>query len=269
MKQQTKWITGALAVTLGFVSGVTQAEEDSFLTLGVGYEFSTGKYGTTSSTDIVTIPAIALYESGPWSLKLTVPYLRITGEGDVIVTSRSGGMRGKYSTTTTTTTVSTTSTTRSGLGDVATMLTYKLYTGEDGESGLDLSGRIKFGTASTDLGTGKNDYAVQMLFYHDVGNFTPGIMFGYEMLGSTAQLPLNNVYYGSVGSSYSFSEQTSVGAEYKYAQKASAFVAEQRELTLYANFQIVTDVYLRGYLMKGYSTGSPDSGYGVSIASVF
>ena len=266
MKRHTKWIAGTLAITLGFVSVVTHAEEDSFLTLGVGYEFSTGKYGTTSSTDIVTVPVTALYESGPWSLKLTVPYLRISGVGDVIVSSRSGGMHG---TSTTTTTTVTKSTTRSGLGDVATMLTYKLYTGEDGESGLDLSGRIKFGTASTDLGTGKNDYAVQMLFYHDVGNFTPGIMFGYEMLGSTAQLPLNNVYYGSVGSSYSFSEQTSVGAEYKYAQKASAFVAEQRELTLYANFQIVTDVYLRGYLMKGYSTGSPDSGYGVSIASVF
>ena len=259
-------MAGTLAVTMGLISGATHAEEDSFLTLGAGYEFSTGKYGTTSNTDIVTIPLTALYESGPWSLKLTVPYLRITGVGDVIVSSRSGGMHG---TSTTTTTTVTKSTTRSGLGDIATMLTYNLYSGEDFESGIDLSGRIKFGTASTTLGTGENDYAVQMLFYHDVGNFTPSIMFGYEMLGSTDQLPLNNVFYGSVGSSYSFSDQVGVGAEYKYSQRASATAAEQRELTLYANYQIGTDVFLRGYLMKGYTTGSPDSGYGLSLAAVF
>lgn len=266
MKLHTKWISGTLAISLGFVSVVTHAEEDSFFTLGVGYEFSTGKYGTTSSTDIVTVPVTALYESGPWSLKLTVPYLRITGVGDVIVSSRSGGMHG---TSTTTTTTVTKSTTRSGLGDVATMLTYNLYSGEEYESGIDLSGRIKFGTASTALGTGENDYAVQMYFYHDVGNFTPSILFGYEMLGSTDQLLLNNVYYGALGSSYSFSDQASAGAEYRYSQQASATAAEQRELTLYANYQIGADVFLRGYLMKGYTTASPDSGYGLSVAAVF
>ena len=266
MKRQTKMIVGALAATLDLVSGVTHAEEESLWTLGAGYESSSGKYGTTSTTDIVTIPVTALYEAGPWSLKLTVPYLQITGEGEVI---GSGTYRGWRGTTTTTTTVTKTRTTQSGLGDVVTMLTYNVYADDESNSGLDLSGRIKFGTASTALGTGENDYAVQFVAYRGVGDFTPFIKAGYEMLGSSAQLQLNNVYYGSLGSSYSFSEKASIGAEYKYAQKASATIADQRELNLYADFQIGTDVYLHGYLLKGYSAGSPDSGYGLTLSVVF
>jgi hypothetical protein len=102
-----------------------------------------------------------------------------------------------------------------------------------------------------------------------VGDFTPIIKAGYEVLGSSAQLQLNNVYYGSLGSSYSFSEEASIGAEYKYVQKASATIADQRELNLYADFQIGSDVYLHGYLLKGYSAGSPDTGYGLTVSVVF
>jgi hypothetical protein len=119
------------------------------------------------------------------------------------------------------------------------------------------------------MGTGQNDYAVQLSAYRDVGNFTPGILLGYEMLGSTELLPLDNVYYGSAWLGYVISEQADAGLEYKYAQRASATAAEQRQFTFYANYRIADDVYLRGYLQKGYADGSPDTGYGLSIASVF
>lgn len=267
MKHQTKWIVSLLAAAIGIVPGAASADDESYFTLSAGYESSSGKYGTTSTTDIVTIPLSALYESGPWSLKLTVPYLKITGEGDIIGSGTYRGWRG--GSTTTVTTVTKTRTTQSGLGDVVTMLTYNVYSDDESGSGLDLSGRIKFGTASTALGTGKNDYAVQFVAYRGVGDFTPFIKAGYEVLGSSTQLQLNNIYYGSLGSSYSFGEEVSVGAEYKYAQKASATIADQRELNLYTDIQIGTDVYLHGYLLKGYSSGSPDTGYGLSLAVVF
>ncbi|MDO8988167.1 MAG: hypothetical protein Q7U91_00875 [Sideroxyarcus sp.] len=263
MKQQIKWIAVLLAGAQGFVPGMAHAQDEAYVTLSAGYEYSTGKYGTDATTEIVTIPVTAEYETGPWVLRLIVPYLRITGEGDVVV---SGGFRGGRGSTST---VSQTSTTRSGLGDVVTMLSYNLYADDATASGLDLAGRVKFGTASQTMGTGENDYAVQLSAYRDVGNFTPGIMLGYEMLGSTELLPLDNVYYGSAWLGYIFSEQADAGLEYKYVQRASATAAEQRQLTFYANYRIADDVYLRGYLQKGYADGSPDTGYGVSIASVF
>ena len=155
------------------------------------------------------------------------------------------------------------------MGDIVTMATYNLYSADESDSGVELTGRIKFGTASKVLGTGKTIMPRSCLLIMPFGDFSPGLMAGYEVLGSSAELPMNNVYYGSVGGDYKFSEQTRGGVEYKYAQQATATGAELRELTLYASHQVSNDVYLRGYLLKGYSDASPDSGFGLSISSVF
>lgn len=269
MKQHTCSIACLLAAATMLMAGAVQAaEEDSYVTLGAGFDYTSGKYGTTSITDILTVPFSALYETGPWSLKLTVPYMQVSSDGEVIASGRYGRGRGMNSTTTTTT-VTTTRTTQSGLGDVAVMLIYNVYAGEKSASGIDLSARVKFGTASRALGTGQNDYAVQLFLYRDIGDFSPGLMLGYEKLGSSDQLPLNSVYYGTAGSSYRISDGMHIGAEYKYGQKASDTVAEQRQATLYANFQIGADVYLRAYVLKGYAAGSPDSGYGMLISATY
>lgn len=263
MKRQTGWIERLAVAALIFVSGGVCADEDRNFTMIAGYDSSSGKYGTASTNDIVSIPVSALYETGNWALKLTVPYLQVTGEGDVIASGGHGGRRGSTTTTTTT------RTTRSGMGDIVTMATYNLYSADESDSGAELTGRIKFGTASKMLGTGENDYAAQLFAYHALGDFSPGLMAGYEVLGSSAELPMNNVYYGSVGGDYKFSGKTRGGAEYKYAQQATATGAELRELTLYASHQVSSGVYLRGYLLKGYSDASPDSGFGLSISSAF
>lgn len=260
MKRQNGWGAALLAV---LVSGGAQADEGRYLTLSAGYEYSSGKYGTTSTIDIVTVPVSALYKAGPWALKLTVPYLQVTGEGDVIA---SGGGRGRRATSTAATTARTT---RSGLGDIVAMATYRVYAAEQVDAGIDLAGRIKFGTAGKTLGTGKNDYAAQLYAYRAIEDFTPSLVYGYEVLGSSAEVPSDNVYYGVVVGDYSFSELTRGGVEYRYVQKAAATAAEQREAVLYVNREIGEDVWLRAYLLKGYAAGSPDSGYGLSISSVY
>jgi hypothetical protein len=236
--------------------------EEAYLTMTIGYEATSGKYGTSSTTDIVTAPVSALHESGRWALKLTVPYIQVTGDGTVLA---SGGGRGRRTTSTTTAT----RTTNSGLGDVVALLAYNVYAAEQVDAGIDLAGRIKFGTASKTLGTGENDYAAQLYAYRAIGNFTPSLVFGYEVLGSSAEVPLDDVYYGTAAGDYSFSELTNGGLEYRYAQQASATAAEQREAVLYVNREIGKDVWLRAYLLKGYAAGSPDSGYGLSISSMY
>ncbi|MBI5006968.1 MAG: hypothetical protein HZB95_07560 [Nitrosomonadales bacterium] len=253
-----KWIVAG-AMTL-FAAGAG-AEEEGYLTLTAGYESTTGKYGTASATDIETVPLSALYESGRWAWKLTVPYLRVTGEGSVVA---SGGGRGRRAVTTTTVA---TRTTNSGLGDVVAMAIYNLYAAENVDAGIDMAGRIKFGTASTTLGTGKNDYAAQLYVYHSIADFTPSVIVGYEVLGSSAEVPLDNVYYGAVAGDYRFGELTNGGIEYRYAQQASATAAEQREVIAYINQEVGKEVFLRAYLVKGYSIASPDSGFGLTISA--
>src|SRR3954471_11221414 len=54
------------------------------LTLGTGLDYTTGKYGASEKTEILYVPFYARYETGPWIFRLTVPYIRITGPGNVI-----------------------------------------------------------------------------------------------------------------------------------------------------------------------------------------
>src|SRR5882672_8760228 len=61
----------------------TALAAETELSLGSGLNYSTGTYGGSSSTHILTIPLTARYESEPWTLRATVPYLRITGPSAV------------------------------------------------------------------------------------------------------------------------------------------------------------------------------------------
>ena len=91
----------------------------------------------------------------------------------------------------------------------------------------------------------------------------------YEVLGSPAGFDMNNVVYGILGGNYKFTDQTSGGAEMRLSQKPSATGAEQRELTVYARHRIEEGINIRGYMLKGFADGSPDSGFGVMISSSF
>jgi hypothetical protein len=259
MKQ---WIFPA-AILLA-MSGSVWAEDDSYLAMSIGLERSSGNYGGSSTTDITSIPLSLRYATDDWSVKLSVPYLFVTGDGSVVVGS---GGHGRRSTPTTSTT--TTRTTSSGLGDVVAFASYSLLRSEAGDAGLDVAARIKFGTASLKFGSGENDYAVQASTYVAFGDLTPSLMLGYEKLGSTATVPLDNAAYGSVGLDYVLSDESNMGVEYWYAQQASATGYAQKELSMYAATQVGEDSYLRAFVMKGLSDGSPDTGYGVSLSSGF
>ena len=236
------------------------AADDGNFYMATGFDYSAGKYGLASTTTILSIPVVGRYETNLWAFKLTVPYIRISGVGDVV----SGGKRFKAVASTTAV-----STTRSGLGDVVASATYNLYSGSESDSGADLTGRVKFGTADTGLGTGRNDYAAQVDVYRGFDRFTAMGALGYEVLGSPDGADANNVVYGTLGGAYRFTGQTSGGAEMRLAQKPSTAGAEQRELTVYVNHMTDDDLNVRGYVLKGFADGSPDSGFGVMVSSGF
>jgi len=264
MNRKNNWIANILMGMAVMASPNAHADEDTYLTLSSGFDYSSGKYGTATTTNTVSIPVSALYETGAWTLKLTVPFLIVTGEGDVMVSGRTGGRRA-----TTTTTTTKTRTTQTGLGDVVTMATYNLYSSDESDSGIDLTGRIKFGTASKAFGSGLNDYSAQMYAYTSVGDLSPNFSLGYEVVGGSTTAPMNNVFFGSIGTGYRLSNRTRIGMDYRYAQKSSATGSEQQDASLYASQELTPDVYLRGYVLKGFSAGSADTGLGLSISTTF
>src|SRR2546430_15938930 len=83
---------------LAFAQGVLAADAGEF-SLGVGFNYSSGEYGTSTTTELLSIPIIARYDHAPWVFKLTIPYLSISGGTSVVpgiarVSSRNPKRRG-------------------------------------------------------------------------------------------------------------------------------------------------------------------------------
>src|SRR5216684_6702141 len=74
---------GIALALLAFAQGALAADAGE-LSLGVGFNYSSGDYGTATTTEIVSIPIIARYDRSPWIFKLTVPYLRVSGGTSVV-----------------------------------------------------------------------------------------------------------------------------------------------------------------------------------------
>ncbi len=231
---------------------------DGSLTLSTGFDFSSGKYGTANTTNILSIPVIGKCETGHWLFKLTVPYLWISGSSGVVP-----GI-GPMATTTTKTTTS-----RYGLGDMIAAVTYNVYEGSGSKSAIDLTGKIKLATADAGLGSGQDDYAAQVDVYQSLGKFTAMGSLGYKILGSPPGIAMQGAAYGYLGGAYQFTAQTSGGAEMDLSQSPSATTGEQRELMVYVSHKIDKKLKIQGYVLKGFANGSPDRGIGALVSAKF
>jgi hypothetical protein len=253
-------------------AAVYAADKDNFY-IAAGFDYSSGKYGSDTTTTILSIPVIGTYLNGDWLFKLTVPFVRITGDGTVIpgmgsaVPGKSGGMSGGSGPGGPAT--ATASTTQSGLGDVIAAASYNIYSGNENALSVDLTGKAKFATADAGLGTGENYYAAQVDVYKRFDSFTAMGSLGYLVLSDPPGYDFNNAAYGILDGYYQFTDQTGAGAEVRLSQELTATGARPRELTAYVSHRINKRLNIRGYILKGFSDGSPDSGFGLLVSSAF
>src|SRR4249919_2845504 len=54
------------------------------LSLGAGVDYSSGDYGSDTTTEILSVPFTAKYTSGNWSYKASLPWLRVSGDPNVL-----------------------------------------------------------------------------------------------------------------------------------------------------------------------------------------
>ncbi len=258
------------ALLFAFVSASALADDQ--LSLTTGFDYSTGKYGNATATEILYIPVTAKYEADKLTLKLTVPYISVTGPGGVIQ-----GF-GKVPTTTTTTTTmgrfgrtsTGATTTNSGLGDVVASAGYNVYAGD--ALSLDAVGKIKFGTADVNkgLGTGQNDYSGQIDgYYMFTGQSTFMFTGGYKKIGAPPGIPTNNVPYGMLGLDQKTSEVTNVGVMYNFVKSVSPTIPDQKDVTFYVMQKLASGLKLQASLLKGFTNSSPDYGGGLMLTGVF
>lgn len=229
------------------------------LTLATGFDYTSGKYGTPQETQILYVPFIAKYDTGPWALKATVPYIRITGPGNVLGAGEDrvtlpGGAGARR--------------TESGLGDVVLSAFYGVFTERSAAIGLDLGAKVKLGTAdeAKGLGTGQNDFSLQADLYKPIGSLNVFGSVGHRWYGDPPGVDLKNVFYWAAGGAYRLSDVTSAGLAYDYRPAITTGGGEISELTAFVTRRLSRELKLQPYLVLGFGRASPDWGAGAQIA---
>ena len=273
----------ALAVSAATLTvAMTASAEEGKLTVGSGFNYSSGDYGSTATTRIRSVPFDLGYERGLWTFKLSVPYVDISGPANVIPgvgrvknnnlnlrgsvggigigAGGAGGSAGSQS-----------SGNARGMGDVVTSAAYNLYNDNASQFGVDVSGRIKFATADENkgLGTGENDYGVGVDVYKKLDRITAFGGIGYTKMGTSANIVLKNVFNASAGASLKLGEASALGLVLDYRERVSDTSSPRREATAFYSFRPTKAWKTQVYLLKGFSDGSPEYGAGMSAAYAF
>jgi hypothetical protein len=250
----------SVAVLPALLLASAAAAADGELAAGAGIDYSQGDYGTGAETKILSIPFMLRYDTDAWKLKLTVPYLRVTGPGNVIPGIGRNG-RGRQAE----------ETTESGIGDTTVSATYTAYYNAASQLGFDLTGKLKLPTADENrgLGTGSTDVSFQGDLYKTIDRLTVFGGLGYTRFGHSDVVELKNAFYYEVGASTLFTKTDSVGASLYGREAVVEGGSPQRELTFFWNRRVAKERRLQAYVLMGLADGSPDWGVGVSALFSF
>jgi hypothetical protein len=264
------------AVAAACATGMALADDASG-SLATGYGYSSGKYGTTTSTTIQSVPITGSLNVGDFSFDVSVPYLNVSGDPNVIpgvgkVNNTNPKKRGNGKATGT----------GSGLGDAVLSASYDLITNEAAHFGLDVEGGVKLATGdkAQGLGTGATDYTVGLGAFKEIDALTLTAGVDYTAVGNSNFIKLKkNVFGYSAGAAYKLDEDWLVGASFESGAQSGPIrkklVArgisgtETRDVTGYFSYTLAPDWKLGGYALAGLSTSSPDFGAGATITLSF
>lgn len=229
-----------------------------------GAEYTRGDYGTGVETSSWYVPFTLGYSVEGYAWSVTVPYVSVSGSPEV---SGGGSLsmsgRGNHASP------STTDTSRSdaGLGDVLFSASYRLQQQTREHPWLALTGKVKLGTADEEvnLGTGENDYAVQL----DMAKGPVDGYLGYLITGDTPVVNYNDIYYGAIAYSVAMNQTWGIRSEYYTEQETVSGNDPVREASVAFSRPLSSMRDLKLYLIKGFSDSSPDWGVGVMVSTRF
>ena len=262
----THSLTRLLALGLSCAPAVAIAQ----VTISTGMDFSSGNYGEPEKTDTLVVPVILRYETGPWTARLNLPWIRVKGTVNRETGESFGGATGAVRT-------------QSGIGDLTAAAFYTVLDPSKSAVGLDLGGKIKFATANKNkclLTTGETDYSLQADLYGMVGSFTPFLTLGWTRKGDPVRrdadcaslgekVDFKNPWYAGIGASYRFTGSTSAGVSYDFRDKLTSSGDPISEATVFLSQRLSPDIKMQVYGVAGFSDNSPDWGLGATVSYSF
>lgn len=247
-----------VGVTLTLTGNIAAAQIDSSVTLSSGAEYTRGDYGGTQDVEDWYFPFTVNVDTGRIAYRLTVPYLRVRAPEGTVVTEPGGSPvtgAGKLKT-------------ESGLGDIVGSITfYDLINNLELGVAVDLTGKVKLGSADEDdgLGTGENDYSLQLDTYKYFDQFALLGSVGYKVRGEPSGIELENVVFGAIGGVYRLPSENRLGVIFDYRESAIRDGDSVRELSAFFTHKLDKSWQLQYYALAGFSDSSPDWGAGMRI----
>jgi len=260
----TQKIPLVLAATALLYVPVVHSEDENKGTwkVSTGIDYSSGDYGDSEDTEILYIPFNIAYATGPWTAKVTIPWVQIKGPGGVVGAGDGGVVLGGGATQVET---------ESGLGDIWTSLSYSVEAIPSDLFFLDLVGKVKIPTAGEDkgLGTGEFDYTLQADFFKALGKLTPMATIAYKIKSDPDGYELDNVFYLSAGADYKLTEEMNIGATLDFQEASTDSSDDALEVFSYLGYRLDEDWRFTVYGYAGLSDGSPDAGGGLQVGCEF
>jgi len=255
----------ARALCVGLLAAVpaaVSASEAAHIRLSTGLDYSSGTFGGSMTTETWYVPVILKYERGRTTAKVTVPYIRTSGPGDVVGVGPDRIPLPEESTV---------RRTAEGVGDTVVSLGYNLLDGRASGFVLDVVGKLKLPTADKDkgLGTGETDVSIQLDMAQMLGAASVFGTVRWKKYGDPDGRDFRDPLYLSIGSGYRLRRGTTVGLAYDWRQKVSDYGSEMSEMSAFVSQKLDEQWKLQGYLIHGFSDASPDWGGGVLIHRMF
>jgi hypothetical protein len=261
-------LTGLLLVAgLLFGESVSRAAATKKFALGVGFDYATGDYGTSQSTDSLRVPVtIDYFPSNLLSFELVVPYLYQSNSNTIF----SGGMRfptrrggtggmggGSFDS----------QASQSGLGDITLTTGYVILKEGPSNPALRPLLYLKLPTADKDkgLGTGEFDVGVGL---GAVKWFDPWYTFAeirHVFQGDNATLGLKDytTLEGAVG--YRVGERFLPSLDLWWSSAPSDDASQQLEARLKGKYWLSDVIAVEGHIGTGLADGSPDFTLGGAV----
>jgi hypothetical protein len=224
--------------------------------LSTGAHYSSGAYGGDVDTNMLYVPLTFKAQGVHLKFELTVPYLRLTGPGNVVgggdpvVVGSPLGPR----------------VTNSGLGDVIAGASYLLPRLGVAGPYLDLKAKVKLATAADGLGTDKPDYSAQVMAYQLAGaRLTLIAMLGYQKLGDPPGVELRDGLIGELGFNVKAGQRSDLGVLYDHHNSTFTGIDDQQTVTPYVSWRTSSHLGATLYGQAGLSDASPDFAVGVQV----
>ncbi len=232
------------------------------LKMSIEPSFTSGKYGTDSTTDTFEVPLKLRYTDGPYKVGLRIPYLSVTGPqspvpGIGLVGSETGA-RG----------------TVRGLGDVGLRGAVRVLGGRDGdwlelEAGLAL--RLPTGNQARGLGSGQLGVSPHLDTTIDLGtNLSLDVTVGRFIRTRHPQdQQLRDYFYATVELDYDIVPQVTVGVIVDAQQASVSYGTGVLEAGVFAEYEFTSGTRIGVSMSRGFTRDSSAFSVGLLLSHRF